>query len=66
MRRVYLIDCPGVVSASANDSPTCKVLKGVVRVENLPSPSEHIPELLQRVRPEYLAQTYGLQVKPQG
>lgn len=60
-RRIYLIDCPGVVpSSAASDSTTATVLKGVVRVEALPTPSEHIPALLQRVRPVYLSRTYGL------
>ena len=46
---------------SANDSETDIVLKGVVRVEALPQPSEHIAVLLQRVKPVYLSRTYGIQ-----
>jgi nuclear GTP-binding protein len=61
MRRIYLIDCPGVVPVSSKDSDTDTVLKGVVRVENLATPAEHIPDLLARVRPEYLERTYGLE-----
>ncbi|WVQ76756.1 nucleolar GTP-binding protein 2 [Cryptococcus sp. DSM 104548] len=61
MRRIYLIDCPGIVPVSAKDSDTDTVLKGVVRVENLATPAEHIPSLLERVRPEYLERTYGLE-----
>lgn len=57
MRRIYLIDCPGVVYPSG-DSDTEIVLKGVVRVENVKEPSEHIPAVLDRVRPEYLRRTY--------
>ncbi|OCF30472.1 nucleolar GTP-binding protein 2 [Kwoniella heveanensis BCC8398] len=60
MRRIYLIDCPGIVPVSAKDSDTDTVLKGVVRVENLATPAEHIPALLERVRPEYIERTYGL------
>ncbi|GJJ14613.1 hypothetical protein Clacol_008879 [Clathrus columnatus] len=60
-RRIYLIDCPGIVpSSAASDSTTATVLKGVVRVEALPSPSEHIPALLERVRPVYLSRTYNI------
>ncbi|KAG9117712.1 GTPase required for pre-60S ribosomal subunit nuclear export and maturation, partial [Ceratobasidium sp. 392] len=33
---------------------------GVVRVENLPTPSEHIPALLDRVRTVYLERTYDV------
>lgn len=47
-------------SSAASDSTTSTVLKGVVRVEALPSPSEHIPALLERVRPVYLSRTYGI------
>lgn len=60
MKRIYLIDCPGVEPTSAHDSETDTVLKGVVRVENLSSPSEFIPTLLDRVRPVYLSRTYDL------
>lgn len=60
MRRIYLIDCPGIVPIGMGDSETATVLKGVVRVENVDSPSEHIPALMARVKPEYLRQTYNL------
>ena len=59
-KRIYLIDCPGIVPTSAHDSQTATVLKGVVRVEALPTPSEHIPVLLERVKPLYLSRTYGV------
>jgi nuclear GTP-binding protein len=61
-----LIDCPGIVPASAQDTQTAKVLKGVVRVEALPTPSEHIPALMSRVKPIYLARTYNLKVSESG
>jgi len=35
MKRIFLIDCPGVVYNKTDDSQTDAVLKGVVRVENL-------------------------------
>jgi len=57
MRKIYLIDCPGVVYPSA-DSETDIVLKGVVRVENLQEPAEHIGEVLKRVKKEYITKTY--------
>jgi len=66
MRRIYLIDCPGIVPVSAKDSDTDTVLKGVVRVENLATPAEHIPSLLSRVRSEYLERTYGLEHREGG
>jgi nuclear GTP-binding protein len=66
MKRIYLIDCPGIVPTSSHDSTTSTVLKGVIRVENLHTPSEHIPTLLSRVRPEYLSRTYGIPVPESG
>lgn len=59
MRRVFLIDCPGVVIPSG-DSEADIVLKGVIRSERLDAPEDHIPELMRRVRPEFLSRTYGV------
>ncbi|CAG2162631.1 unnamed protein product [Oppiella nova] len=60
MRRIYLIDCPGVVYPSG-DTDTDIVLKGIVRVENVKDPEDHIPTVLQRVKSEYLTKTYKIQ-----
>ncbi|KAG0241345.1 NUC091 domain-containing protein [Mortierella sp. GBAus27b] len=60
MKRIYLIDCPGVVHPSTTDTETDIVLKGVVRIENIKQPDDYIPELLSRVRPEYMRRTYEL------
>jgi len=38
MKRIFLIDCPGVVYSGAGDTDTDAVLKGVVRVESLVRP----------------------------
>ena len=53
MRRIFLIDCPGVVHNSG-DSEIETVLKGVIRSERLPEPTEFMDALLARVKPEYL------------
>lgn len=60
MKRIYLIDCPGVVYGSSDDTETDIVLKGVVRVEHLSLPEEHVRDVVKRVRPEYLVRTYGV------
>ncbi|KAG0250603.1 GTPase required for pre-60S ribosomal subunit nuclear export and maturation [Actinomortierella ambigua] len=60
MKRIYLIDCPGVVHPSTTDTDTDIVLKGVVRIENVKQPEDYIPALLARVRPEYIQRTYEL------
>eukprot|EP00731_Ephydatia_muelleri_P031800 Em0023g307a len=59
MKRIYLIDCPGVVCPT-DDSESEIVLKGVVRVENLKDPADYIPAVLERVKPEYMQKTYHI------
>lgn len=62
MRRIYLIDCPGVIHSSGDaDSDTDKVLKGIVRVELVPDPDQYIPAVLEKVKKEYLQRTYNIQ-----
>lgn len=41
MKKIFLIDCPGVVYHKTDDTDTQAVLKGVVRVENLVK--THVP-----------------------
>eukprot|EP00656_Telonema_subtile_P001674 TRINITY_DN1072_c0_g1_i5.p1 TRINITY_DN1072_c0_g1~~TRINITY_DN1072_c0_g1_i5.p1 ORF type:complete len:506 (-),score=123.67 TRINITY_DN1072_c0_g1_i5:133-1650(-) len=59
MRRVFLIDCPGVVYPSGDDE-TDIILKGVVRIENLKDPEHHIQRVLDRVKREHVIKTYGI------
>jgi len=58
-KRIFLIDCPGVVYPSG-DSEAEIVLKGVVRIENLSFPEDFITPILERVKPEYITATYGV------
>ncbi|KAA8523877.1 hypothetical protein F0562_010300 [Nyssa sinensis] len=58
-KRIFLIDCPGVVYQNS-DSETDIVLKGVVRVTNLHDASEHIGEVLKRVKKEHLERAYKI------
>ena len=60
MKRIFLIDCPGVVYSDTGDTDTDAVLKGVVRVEKLDDATEHIEEILDRVKPEYIRRAYKL------
>ena len=60
MKRIYLIDCPGVVYPSA-ETDTEKVLKGVVRVELVQNPEDYIVSVLERVKPEYIKKTYKIE-----
>lgn len=59
MRRIFLIDCPGVVYPS-EDSETDIVLKGVVQVEKIKAPQDHIGAVLERAKPEYISKTYRI------
>ncbi|CAK9115028.1 Nuclear/nucleolar GTPase 2 (OsNug2), partial [Durusdinium trenchii] len=61
-RKLYLLDCPGIVPPSASDfdADCAKVLKGVVRAERLKTPSDYIHEVLLRVKKPYLLQRYRL------
>ncbi|KAJ2086703.1 GTPase required for pre-60S ribosomal subunit nuclear export and maturation [Coemansia sp. RSA 986] len=59
-RRIYLIDCPGIVQFSSSDTDTDIVLKGSIRTESLISPEDYIPEILDRVRKEYIQRHYNI------
>ncbi|KAH0986696.1 hypothetical protein GBA52_013873 [Prunus armeniaca] len=58
-KRIFLIDCPGVVYQTG-DSETDIVLKGVVRVTNLEDATEHIGEVLKRVKKIHLERAYKI------
>ena len=60
MKRIYLIDCPGVVPPSQNDSPEDILLRGVVRVENVQNPEQYIAAVLARTKPQHLQKTYDV------
>jgi len=59
-KKIFLIDCPGVVYPSEEETETETVLKGVIRVENLKNPSEFIAPLLERAKKEYIQRTYNI------
>lgn len=62
MQRIYLIDCPGVVYATAqSESDVEKVLKGVVRIEMCPDPDQYIDAVLAKVQKQYIVRTYGIE-----
>jgi nuclear GTP-binding protein len=60
MRRIFLIDCPGIVY-DTGDNEAETVLKGVVRAERLPEPTEFILPILERVKKEFLVKIYGIE-----
>lgn len=60
MKRIYLIDCPGVVPPSATDTPQDILLRGVVRVENVEHPEQYIPAVLAKTKPQHIERTYQI------
>ena len=59
MKKIYLIDCPGVVY-NPQESDEEKVLRGVVRVELVENPADYIPAVLSKVKLLYMARTYKI------
>ena len=60
MKRIYLIDCPGVVPPNQNASPEEILLRGVVRVENVENPEQYIPAVLKKTKPQHIERTYNI------
>ncbi len=60
MKRIYLIDCPGVVPPSNGDSEQDILLRGVVRVENVENPAQYIAAVLRRAQTRHIERTYEI------
>jgi nuclear GTP-binding protein len=60
MRRIFLIDCPGIVPPSATDSETDILLRGVVRVENVSNPEQYIGAVLDKCKRQHVERTYEI------
>lgn len=60
MKRIYLIDCPGIVPPNQHDTPQDLLLRGVVRVENVDNPEQYIPAVLKKVKLHHMERTYEL------
>jgi nuclear GTP-binding protein len=59
-KKIYLIDCPGhVYPEDVTDAE--KVLRSVTRCERIEEPEHYIQYICERVRPEYLQRTYGIE-----
>lgn len=59
-KRIYMIDCPGVVYDSENQTETDIILKGVVRAERLLDPEYYIEGLLKRADHESIRGIYRI------
>ena len=60
MKKIYLIDCPGVVVDTAGDTEVDSVLKGVVRSERLETPEDYIDAILEAVQRKHIAACYDI------
>jgi nuclear GTP-binding protein len=60
MKRIYLIDCPGVVPPSQGDNEQDILLRGVVRVENVEHPAQYIEAVLRRTQTKHIERTYEI------
>eukprot|EP01006_Ploeotia_vitrea_P044605 TRINITY_DN66840_c6_g2_i1.p1 TRINITY_DN66840_c6_g2~~TRINITY_DN66840_c6_g2_i1.p1 ORF type:complete len:587 (+),score=66.32 TRINITY_DN66840_c6_g2_i1:237-1763(+) len=62
-KRVYLIDCPGVIHSTEGNTPTEAILKGVVRVERLGNEdkTDHIATVLTMIDKQKMADSYGIE-----
>ena len=59
-RKIYLIDCPGhVYPEDVTDAE--RILRSVTRTENIDEPEHYIQYIVDRVRPQYLTKTYGIE-----
>ena len=60
MKRILLIDCPGVVPPNPGDSEEDILLRGVVRVENVENPAQYMTAVLKRCKAYHIHRTYGV------
>ena len=58
MKRIYLIDCPGVVPPSNNNTEEDILLRGVVRVEAVKNPEQYVAAVLRKTKPQHIERTY--------
>ncbi|SCU77477.1 LANO_0A00474g1_1 [Lachancea nothofagi CBS 11611] len=60
MKKIFLIDCPGIVPPSAKDTEEDILFRGVVRVEHVTHPEQYIPGVLRRCERKHLERTYEI------
>lgn len=60
MKRIFLIDCPGIVPPSSKDTEEEILFRGVVRVEHVSNPEQYIPGVLRRCQTKHLERTYEI------
>lgn len=58
MKRIFLIDCPGIVPPRSKDTQADILFRGVVRVEHVLAPEQYIPDMLHKCERKHLERTY--------
>ncbi|KAK7544467.1 NUC091 domain-containing protein [Phyllosticta citribraziliensis] len=61
MKRIYLIDCPGIVPPNANDTDADLLLRGVVRIERTENPEQYVAAALKKCKKQHIERTYEIQ-----
>ncbi|KAF2140962.1 uncharacterized protein K452DRAFT_288354 [Aplosporella prunicola CBS 121167] len=61
MKRIYLIDCPGIVPPNGNDTDADLLLRGVVRIEKTEHPEQYVAAALGKCKKQHVLRTYELQ-----
>ncbi|KAF2751897.1 NGP1NT-domain-containing protein [Sporormia fimetaria CBS 119925] len=62
MKRIYLIDCPGIVPPNQSDTDEDLLLRGSIRVENVEYPAQYVDTVLKRVQLKHLQRTYEVKM----
>lgn len=60
-KRIYLIDCPGVVYVNEGKNDIDVVLKGCIRAEKIDDPAHYIASILKKSKPENLSRIYDVE-----
>lgn len=60
MKRIYLIDCPGIVPPNGNDTDADLLLRGVVRLEKTEHPEQYVAAALAKCKKQHVLRTYEL------
>ncbi|GAW25443.1 putative GTP-binding protein [Rosellinia necatrix] len=60
MKRIFLIDCPGIVPPNPNDKPADILLRGVVRIEKVENPEQYMGPMMEKVQKRHLERTYDI------
>lgn len=60
MKRIFLIDCPGIVPPSNKDTEADILFRGVVRIEHVSNPEQYIAEMIAKCERKHLERTYEI------